>query len=270
MEDNNFIRTTTSGSLVYVIGTSGLVVIDSNRMSLIGPDYLALNYENGLSYTSNGRYRSYNIVYGIIYIGDYRSLWSKNKVTTSSQVYIQNNVISDAYLGAYAAVYGANNTAYVSNNTLSGCYYALYGYAYDGVAILSDNIAIHSYYAGAGYAYRNGSSSINGLLTDAIKKYPVIYSYNNTVTTSNILENTDPLWNDPSNGDFSLPINSPAVDTAVGSYLVADDIRGVARPYNATGLPSAISDYGAYEFDPSVDGDQRPALVQWQETDPDR
>lgn len=43
----------------------------------------------------------------------------------------------------------------------------------------------------------------------------------------------DPLWIDPSNGDFHLQAGSPAVDTGSAALAPAEDFDGVARPQGA-------------------------------------
>lgn len=260
IEDVDLIRTPTTGHGIWTSYTSGQITIERNRLSLTNADYLSLGYKDGYSRQS----RRYRFVYGIIALGDYR----KSKEEKNTSIVIQNNVVSDAWLGIYAANFGSDEPIFISNNSVSGCYYGLYGYGYRGSVLLSDNIVTDSYIAAGAYSSNGGGAVINGLLTNNIKRHPVVYVYGSGATQESVLEDRDPLWKNPSIGDFSLAFESPAVDAATEAFYVATDIRMVDRPYNATGLDTARSDYGAYEFDPSVDQASTPQLVQWHEDEP--
>ena len=63
----------------------------------------------------------------------------------------------------------------------------------------------------------------------------------------------DPLFADPSNGDFRLQSSSPAIDSGTdalptGFSLPSSDLDGFARVINGTGSGSAVVDMGAYEY----------------------
>ena len=270
IEDVDLIRTPTTGHGIWTSYTSGQITIERNRLSLTNADYLSLGYKDGYS-RYRRQNRRYRFVYGIIAIGDYRNLNNstrQSKEHKNSSIVIQNNVVSDAWLGIYTVNYGADDQAFISNNSVSGCYYGLFGYGYRGSVLLSDNIVTDSYIAAGAYSLNGGGAMIRGLLTNNIKRHPVTYVYGSDATQETVLEDRDPLWTNPSIGDFSLAFESPAVDAATGAFYVATDIRMVARPYNATSLDVARSDYGAYEFDPTVDHASTPHLVQWHEDEP--
>lgn len=74
--------------------------------------------------------------------------------------------------------------------------------------------------------------------------------------------NQDPLFADTLAGDLRLRAGSPAIDAGGNnliSTLTQTDIEGNARIVNATGLPEAIVDLGAYEFPVSTAAAARPA-----------
>jgi hypothetical protein len=76
--------------------------------------------------------------------------------------------------------------------------------------------------------------------------YSITQQTSNHSTGTGIINNQDPLFVGPSTGDFSLPANSPAVNTgnnfAWGNTLLATDIVGNIRPQDVT------VDIGAYEY----------------------
>ena len=66
------------------------------------------------------------------------------------------------------------------------------------------------------------------------------------IGASNIVDHNlfdeDPLFSDPTNGDFSLLSGSPAIDTGADIAEVATDISGAIRPHGEA------TDKGAYEY----------------------
>ena len=60
--------------------------------------------------------------------------------------------------------------------------------------------------------------------------------------------NEDPLFVDPSNGNFRLSIGSPAIDAGKNTEAPATDLDGKARPIDGNGDGIAVVDMGAFEF----------------------
>ncbi|MCO6478202.1 MAG: hypothetical protein J5I94_16345, partial [Phaeodactylibacter sp.] len=62
---------------------------------------------------------------------------------------------------------------------------------------------------------------------------------------------TDPLFTDAANGDFTLQTCSPAIDAGINTGAPTNDLYGNLRPFNATG--SATVDMGVYEYQSTYD-----------------
>ncbi len=74
--------------------------------------------------------------------------------------------------------------------------------------------------------------------------------------------NQDPLFADAENGDLRLLAGSPAIDAGDTSAVppgITTDLDGKPRIFNSTGLPVAIVDLGAYEFDKLISNTYAPA-----------
>lgn len=68
---------------------------------------------------------------------------------------------------------------------------------------------------------------------------------------SGMIFNQDPLFLNAQNGDFHLQSESPAIDKGDNIAIpagITSDLEGNTRIFNGTGLPSAVVDFGAYEF----------------------
>ncbi len=63
---------------------------------------------------------------------------------------------------------------------------------------------------------------------------------------SNITSN--PLFVDPSNGDYRLQSNSPCIDTGIDLVGITNDLQGFLRPLDGNGMAGAQWDMGAYEL----------------------
>ncbi len=248
--DNVFARTQSSGGCMYIIYCGGDVQVKRNRFTLTGGDYLSNGYKNGRG--QRGRYSYGMMVYGF-----------RNG---SSNITIANNIGSDCFLGIYALAYGSGSNVRVECNSLSGCMYGIYAYTYMGSSVIADNIVTDSYIGMYSYNYR-GSCTISGLLTNEISSR-ALYSYNGgggSTNTEGIVEDEDPLWNDPAAGDFSLASTSPAIDVALGQASSVTDIRGAMRPFDGDGDDTATGDFGAYEYNPEYDEEGNPIIVRWRE-----
>jgi len=77
-------------------------------------------------------------------------------------------------------------------------------------------------------------------------RLPVVsYSDVHWSGTGNI--HADPLFVDPTNGDFRLQAGSPCIDTGSNAQAPDDDLDGTSRPQDGNGDGLAIADMGAYE-----------------------
>lgn len=257
VEDNTFTRDEDAANCVWIYGGGGEIRVSRNRMSMLGDLYLSSGLGDGYSSWRPGG-RQYQYVYGIIVLGAYGQ--------APARIIIDNNIVSDAYLAIYAAVYNAGDRAYIAHNTVSGALYALYGYNYRGSLTMSDNIVAHSYYAASGYALGT-KNTLAGLLTWDIARDAV--TPRSQFEISGLVEDEDPLWVAPEMGNFALQGVSPAVDAGTGVVSISTDIRGVVRPYDGDRDDEAICDLGAYEYNPAVDEEASPRIVRWREREPE-
>ena len=256
IEDNVLVRDDSSGHCIFVYYCSGDILISRNRMSLLGDEYLSTGYQDGLA-GWRWRRQASKYVYGIGVLN-----WSSEP----SNVLVDNNVISDAYLGIYVYAVRQNDTVRVAHNAVTGSLYPVYSYNYQGTAEIADNIVADSYYGVTGYGYR-GDVTVSGLLAYNIKRSRVVELTGADVT--GLIEDLDPKFRAPASGDFSLLADSPAIDAGTGLVAVATDIRGVSRPTDGNGDGEAIVDLGAYEYYGAVDDEGTPRIVQWREREPD-
>ncbi|MGA1844630.1 MAG: choice-of-anchor Q domain-containing protein, partial [bacterium] len=60
--------------------------------------------------------------------------------------------------------------------------------------------------------------------------------------------NQDPLFMNPTGGNFRLQEGSPCIDAGKPDSLITDDRDGAVRPRDGDGDGSAVSDMGAYEY----------------------
>jgi len=247
---NRLERTSNSGHCIYAYSMGGTLDITSNRFSLTGSDYLSQGYKNGWR---GRRWRRYS--YGVLAYAFY------NSPTT---IVIKNNVGSDCYVGIYCYAYRSGNSATIANNSMSGCLYGVLGYTYQGNMTLSDNIVTDSYYGAYMYAWR-GNGTISGMLLEG-NTCKDLYTYG-SISQTGIIIGEDPMWTDPAAGNFLPAVGSPAIDSGTGAGGVGTDIRTVNRPVDGDGDSLAQYDMGAYEYDPSVDGEINPIVVTWKEVE---
>ncbi len=122
----------------------------------------------------------------------------------------------------------------------------------------SDNSALAG---GAMYADA-GATFVNCILWGDTAAYgstygPEIYlSGNCSVTYSDVQGglpgtgnvDSDPLFADAAHDNLRLHSASPAIDTATNTGAPTFDLDNLPRPFNGSGLASAITDMGAYEY----------------------
>jgi len=123
------------------------------------------------------------------------------------------------------------------------------GYQFEiGVRLYNSTIYNNSFgcFALAGSFYNCTLMKNKGSLDGSAGQYP---SFSNCIQceSSWTASSTDPLLEDPANGDFRLRSGSPCIDAGNNSYASGDyDIAGNPRIYNGT------VDIGAYEWKPPI------------------
>jgi hypothetical protein len=83
--------------------------------------------------------------------------------------------------------------------------------------------------------------TIDHNLIDGYRGYPG-ETYGTTYVTGN------PKFTNPASNDFHLQFGSPAIDTGSLTGAPATDYASNLRPFNATGIGTALPDIGAYEY----------------------
>lgn len=146
----------------------------------------------------------------------------------------------------------------VTNSTISGNSAAAFGGGFwlsklDGTltnSIVANNAAnTNSEFACTSQS--NGSASVTASFSLIEGSYACSGGGTFTGSPSNIL-GQDPKFGPLTNNGgptqtLALLPGSPAIDAGGNGSCAADDQRGVARPYNATGKATAICDMGAFE-----------------------
>lgn len=247
-------RNASSGHLLWITDVRGEIDVSRNDMAMNGGDLGSSGFGDGIP--RGGYVRS--IRYGVIVIPR-----SNGNVT----IRIENNVISDLYLGLYAYANGQRHAATVSNNTAIECYYAFYGYGNRRSDVrVTDNVAQSCFYGVGGAASGRGTMTISGLLAADIGRSAV--AAGRGIEIEGVIEEEDALLANPAGGDFMPLEDSPAIDAALALVRVGDDLLGGLRPTDGDGDGVAVADLGAVEFDASAVR-SRPRLVRWQEDRPD-
>jgi predicted outer membrane repeat protein len=138
--------------------------------------------------------------------------------------------------------------------------------------MINSTIADNSSPAGGGLKSSGGSSTIaNSIFWGNVEQ---INSNGTSITASqSIVEGgfagagimtADPLFSDSDANDYSLQACSPAIDAGDNVFLSASDtldLAGNPRIFNATGLPQATVDIGAFEFQGTASAPGNPNVI---------
>jgi parallel beta-helix repeat protein len=201
---------------IYVQSSNNL--IDSCKIYDISG--AGIQIYNGYGLSPDGNVLRNNLVHDSRSAGAGQRGWGLLVAGGSGNV-LYNNVVyniknnGDGAAGIY--LYSGTNTG-VYNNTVYGS--ARYGIAVEAStsgATVTNNIS---------YANVSGDYRDNGVGT----------------RSSTNLFNANPLFVNPSSGNFQLQAGSPAIDRGTAIALVPTDFNGGRRPYGAA------YDIGAYEF----------------------
>jgi|CXWL01.1.fsa_nt_gi hypothetical protein len=260
LTDCTFTRSAGSGYAAYLYTISGnALTVTGNSLNRTGSLYATSTFRQG-SFTSYGGYSAY--AYGLI---------AMCGSSTASTVTIQNNLVSDAYIGIYAYTYGRGHTLRVANNTSVYCYYGAYIYAYGSPTASITNNAFGNSYIGA-YIYVP-TATLQGhmewdIVFAALSSYYSTYynRYYRTVASSlGVLTTSTPSFTNPSTGDFTLAAGSAGIDGGYSTGAPATDMVGVLRPIDGNSDGTAAYDIGAFESSTTA----TLRVVRWREMSPD-
>jgi hypothetical protein len=246
VNDCTFARTVTSGHCLYVYTISATTLtVTNNRVNRTGSLYDTSGFKSGtFSSGPGGGAGNSTYAYGLIVMAT---------GATPTAVTVQNNIVSDTYLGVYTYTLNGNHTIRVANNSVVSSYYGLYTYGQNsGSAVVSNNL-IGNCYIGS-YTYLP-QGSIVGQMEWNINYLTVYPSFASTYTTSyrrvasstGFVTNLTPAFVSASTGDFTLNSGSAGIDTGVATHAPSTDAAGVARPIDGNGDGTLAVDLGAVE-----------------------
>jgi len=278
IERNTIVRDAGTGHGIHALGAGGgFIRISANRVTMEGDEYLSTPFARGEKPKGPKANHATN-AYGIL-AGAGRNL--------PINAVIENNIVSDSYIGIYANGGVPGSSLKVASNTVVGCTFGLYAMAKKTATVeLCDNIVAWCYqgvYADA----KDALVTVDGLLEhevamNTLGKPPMVKKEEKgkkeskdsepakarpapipfVVLKGSILTG-DPLFTDPAAGDFTPQAGSPAIDAATGSAGTATDFAGTARPQDGDRDGEALPDFGAVERPPGAGAIRR--VVQWRE-----
>ncbi len=255
----NFERDIGSGSMIFIFpmfqwaASPATITITRNDMAMKGDLYLSSPYANGTLSSSDGGNGGTRFQNGIVVL----NLLPSN-VTS---IEISNNLISDSSLGIMTSLRQRNSTDLViANNTIVGSRFSIYTWRYrNGQDVIVNNIIDSCRYGLLSFTRRSKFALVSGLLEHNIEVQMARFNrhFEFDVITGN------PLFVDPSAGDFSLSKGSPAIDAGDPAYAPGVDIAGRERPVDGDedGIPQV--DLGVTEL--VGVGGGRVRVVRWRE-----
>ena len=185
-------------------------------------------------------------------------------VRAYSSLIIIGNIIHDNSAVGYASGDITNYTSCstMANNIIGDNNVDEFGggvyMRYSSLTLVNSTIVNNSAFSGGG-VYREAGSS------------PTIFNciiwgngddlYNCTAIYSNIEDSdlgegnisADPLFVDPTSGDYHLQAGSPCIDAGTNAWAPTQDLEGNTRPIDGDGDGTLMTDMGAYEYVPSPD-----------------
>ncbi|MCG3124247.1 MAG: hypothetical protein GIKADHBN_02699 [Phycisphaerales bacterium] len=256
-----FNRTAKSGHATYLYQTSGdTMIVAGNRMSLKGKEYLSTGFRQGRLWYNGGSFTSASYCYGIIAMA--------YNTATPMKITVQNNVISDAYLGVYVYNYGdkKSSTMTVSHNTSVGCYYGMYVYSDSKTTATITNNITGDCYLGA-YVY-SPLGTLDGHLAYNLTYNPCKAdtwkgcAYVSVAKLGTVVLQQTPEFADAAGGDFSLT-GTVGIDAGVPLGATSADVMGTRRPVDGDGDGNAVVDIGAFE---STEQEAKTLrIIKWEE-----
>lgn len=248
VNDCTFFRSVLSGFglYAYTVSASNLTVTN-NRCNRTGSTYDTSGFKNGTLNSGSGS-TSWSGLSAISF-----GLIAMATGTTPTTVTVQNNTVSDAFVGVYTYAYGGSHTIRVANNTVVSSYYGMYTYGSTSISGAISNNIVGNCYVGA-YTYLP-QGSIAGHIEWNIN-YPTLYpsfvttyqtTWRTVASTSTFVTDQVPAFVSASTGDFTLDWGSVGMDTGVATYAPTTDAAGVARPIDGNGDGTLAVDFGAVE-----------------------
>ncbi|MGE3107719.1 MAG: right-handed parallel beta-helix repeat-containing protein [Phycisphaerales bacterium] len=243
IEDNTIQLGAPTGSGIFQrCMNPGSYSISRNRIYARGVDYLASNFRTSTTPST---------CYGI-----YFNVESDSIIVKAT---IENNVVTDRYTGCYvnATTLLPLTVISVSSNTIVGCTYP-FDVQVDGTSLATaqNNLVAKCYYGG-----RIGMplGTLNGMLICGT----VVGLNASVLVQTGVITAADPMFVNPSQGNFALAPGSPAIDRGVALGAPTLDVRNRPRPADGDGDAVALPDLGAYEYQ----AEGRFRIVSWFQKD---
>ncbi len=252
-----FDRSSESGSMIFVDQHkkdkgSKKVFITRNDMTMKNNMFMSREYY----ILSRKRNQNKKYSHGIVVLGTFK--------TSTTDIVISNNQISDCIFPILVFGYTRNSCdVTIANNTIVGSQFSIYVRRIGpGKTIATNNIIDTCAYGSIVQSYRGKTAVVKGILehniTTSMTRYRRPYEFD--VVTDN------PLFVNPSAGDFSLQHGSPAIDVGYDySYSPKVDIAGRLRPTDGNDDGIAQTDLGVTELVGEGDGKKRVRVVKWKE-----
>ena len=251
---------------VYVYGTldgTSVSNLDVSGMTFVDPDYVTL----GTAYGNDGVLLdgASDVLLqdiGVHYFSDGIQVLSSSSITIdncavwydwygiyvegSTDVAITNNLIASNGAGGVATSDGVSGD--ILHNTIIGNAYAssseyLAGAIATGTGgseTVANNIIVSNYH---GYnCYSCSGNATHNLIWGNTE------NYTNDASAASSDLNLDPLFNNPSEGDYTLSAGSPAIDAGTSMYTVSTDAQGESRP-QGSGVDMGMDEYSSSAYD---------------------
>ncbi len=181
---------------------------------------------------------------------------------------VTNNIVYGVHIGTGGTSYclqikGTAHNLVLANNTFIGPVDSNYGVIMiylDGSNMTIENnifydgsggygIRVYAHDAGA-VTVRNNLSNGGTLMSYHSNSDSSLFTLSNniTYTDSNNTTNTDPLFKDEVNKDYTITAGSPAIDQGFATDITDHDYAGNPRPVDGNGDGVNVPDIGAYEW----------------------
>jgi len=172
------------------------------------------------------------------------SIGGGSSLTVSNNVVVSNVGTVTWSDGDGISVWGDTTQAYLVNNTIAFNSAEGVQTADTSTVLIRNNVivgnggGIHDLYGQAAIANDHNDVWSNGWA-----------NYVNVVTGTGDIS-SDPLFVDPSQGDFHLQAGSPCIDTGTGTDAPSEDFEGDPRPLDGDLDGTPVEDIGTDEFKP--------------------
>lgn len=248
---------------VYQVGRTGIYAIgdgETQAGKLIEGNEIFNCYYNIIDLKNGESVDQYDVTirYNLIYMDDdafYSGVSAGHGIyvqETNHNLEIYYNIIYNT-LGAGIAISADVVEAEVYNNVIYGAgtdenFAGISGFGLTGTGVIKNNIVMNSHYRPLQITSTNTTCDYNCYYQEG--EYPQQISYIDGNLNETLAEhrtetgydtngmNSDPLFTDPANADFTLQVTSPCINTGVAVGLTQD---------YAGNIVGALPDIGAYE-----------------------